>query len=681
MRPTLALAAASLLIPTLAAAAPDIEFDSVSAGLTGALTAAESSPDDVQELHVTDDGAWLLVTDGSLQYSAGFPATPRYIAEVWRNWANKDIDAVATSPDGNYVVVAEDWRYASPHAPLRSYLMTALNRRAEITDVTFTPDGGWIVLGDGTSSHFLPPAGLAEAIADAESGGRQLRKVDIGPDGSWILVADNWVQTSVPTTASTLRTAVSDMQIDGQSIDHVVLDDDFLSWATISNGSYAGDGSLWDAIEVNLPTAAGSVNLWDRMDQLGIPGLSLAMVNNGIIETRAYGLADTGTGRWLRPSTPMDAASLSKSVAAVGLLDLFEEQGLSMDASLFGTIVPATPGNTLRTWQNLGEVGSLQSWWFGTSNMPTLPVGMTPRHLLSHSANITDGGGSEPQLANASWIPSTLASLAGYGCTMSTGVCSLDLNDMVWWDSSAGPGVTYNYTSDGYLVAEALFEDLVAGGDFDEAMAERILEPFGMDDSSFVQPMEGDWWSDASRTHDEFGAALLNSEEPAWTWGGGGGLMTTPGDLMTMLVAIRNGGDGVVSEATAQAMLTRVISQDPANPTATNVGWYGHGLALNRPNCGADTPWAWPGGNATLPRTVRHGGAHTETLPGNRRFTVRNLMEFHPRNQDGYAIMMSGGAYTILPGPNNDVANADTMQSELDAGLRATLGIAGICSL
>ena len=59
--------------------------------------------------------------------------------------------------------------------------------------------------------------------------------------------------------------------------------------------------------------------LADRMTHYGVPGVSIAIIDDGrIVATRAYGLADRQTGAAMRTDTPMQAASISKAVSAFG---------------------------------------------------------------------------------------------------------------------------------------------------------------------------------------------------------------------------------------------------------------------------------------------------------------------------------------------------------------------------
>jgi len=66
-------------------------------------------------------------------------------------------------------------------------------------------------------------------------------------------------------------------------------------------------------------------NLVERLEELGIPGLSLAVAVDGKIEwAKGYGMADVGENRFVDTETMFLAGSISKPVAAVRAHQLVE---------------------------------------------------------------------------------------------------------------------------------------------------------------------------------------------------------------------------------------------------------------------------------------------------------------------------------------------------------------------
>jgi CubicO group peptidase (beta-lactamase class C family) len=65
----------------------------------------------------------------------------------------------------------------------------------------------------------------------------------------------------------------------------------------------------------------------ERMEHYGVPGVSLAVINNGKIEwTKSYGFVDKERKSPVTGKTLFQAASISKPVTAYGALTLVEQK-------------------------------------------------------------------------------------------------------------------------------------------------------------------------------------------------------------------------------------------------------------------------------------------------------------------------------------------------------------------
>ncbi len=64
-------------------------------------------------------------------------------------------------------------------------------------------------------------------------------------------------------------------------------------------------------------------NIFDRMEHNNVPGVSIAIVENGEIRwAKGYGIANTNTGAEVNPGTLFQAGSISKPLAALAALKL-----------------------------------------------------------------------------------------------------------------------------------------------------------------------------------------------------------------------------------------------------------------------------------------------------------------------------------------------------------------------
>src|SRR5690242_19192522 len=111
-------------------------------------------------------------------------------------------------------------------------------------------------------------------------------------------------------------------------------------------------------------------SLAERMAQLKVPGVSIAVVHEGRIEwARGFGVTRVG-GPPVTPDTLFQAASISKPVSALAAMHLVQTGKLSLDANI---------NDFLKTWKVPDNEFTQQSK-------------VTLRELLTHSAGITVHG-------------------------------------------------------------------------------------------------------------------------------------------------------------------------------------------------------------------------------------------------------------------------------------------------
>lgn len=291
-----------------------------------------------------------------------------------------------------------------------------------------------------------------------------------------------------------------------------------------------------------------SLTLLERMDELGIPGLSVAVIDHGeIVAARGYGVLDLVSKRPVTPQTLFLAGSISKPVAATAALRLVQDGALTLDGDV---------NQWLRSWQvppsdALGE------------NVVTL------RALLTHTAGLTVHG--FPGYARTAEVPSVPQILDGES-PANTAEVRVDLE----------PGTTWRYSGGGYTVMQLLVADVTAKP-FEQYAAKTVLVPFGMSASSFENPLstsrhplaatgyypeqrkvKGDW-----HIYPEMAAA---------------GLWTTSSDLARFAIGIQQAAAGtssaVLNQDTAQAMLTEHLGSWGLGPSLSGEGAtrrFGHG--------------------------------------------------------------------------------------------------------
>jgi CubicO group peptidase (beta-lactamase class C family) len=272
-----------------------------------------------------------------------------------------------------------------------------------------------------------------------------------------------------------------------------------------------------------------------QIAQRQINGLSLAIIQDGRIEPRVYGVTGRG-GSPVTPETLFQAGSISKPVAAVGALRLVDQGLLSLDDDVNGK---------LRTWK-------VPDNEFTTSEKVTL------RRLLSHTAGLTVHG--FPGYDVKERMPSPVEVLDGAGNTDAVRV-------------NVVPGSISRYSGGGYTVIQVLVSD-VAGKPFAQYMSEAVLGPLGMSRSTYEQPLRADR---AAQTASGYLAdrSAVNGRWHVYPEMAAAGLWTTPTDLAKFAIEIQQALAGqsnkVISQALARELLT---DQKKSN--------YGLGLAVSR---------------------------------------------------------------------------------------------------
>ncbi|NOR12269.1 MAG: serine hydrolase, partial [Candidatus Aminicenantes bacterium] len=109
------------------------------------------------------------------------------------------------------------------------------------------------------------------------------------------------------------------------------------------------------------------MKLSERMAFYRVPGVRIAVIDKYAIEwAQGYGVERVGTDLPITPDLLFQAASISQSVAAWGILHLVEQGKINLDVDV----------NT-----------HLKSWKISASSV-TRETKVTPRHLMSHCAGL-----------------------------------------------------------------------------------------------------------------------------------------------------------------------------------------------------------------------------------------------------------------------------------------------------
>ncbi len=288
----------------------------------------------------------------------------------------------------------------------------------------------------------------------------------------------------------------------------------------------------------------GQLNIDDRLQELGIPGLSVAFASNGKVEwARAYGVADESAGREMTTDTYLLAGSISKPVAAVRALQLVEDGVFDLDENI----------NTyLTSWQV-------------PDNKFTETEKVTLRRILSHTAGLTVWG--FPGYDKGDEIPSVVDVLDGKGNTDAVRVFQQ-------------PGEAWQYSGGGYTIMQLAISD-AEDGDFARSAKENVLDRINMSGSTFENPLPDALHGKAATGYRANGDEV-EGKWPIYPEMAAAGLWTTPGELIQYAIEIQKilqtGNDGVLKSQTVSEMLDAESGTHGLGPSVQE-HTFGHGGA------------------------------------------------------------------------------------------------------
>jgi CubicO group peptidase (beta-lactamase class C family) len=257
----------------------------------------------------------------------------------------------------------------------------------------------------------------------------------------------------------------------------------------------------------------------------GIPGMSVAVIDDyKVVWAKGYGVTRKGGTTPVTPETLFLAGSISKPVAAIAALHLVESGRLDLDADV-----------------NL----QLRSWHVPANEYDRVQK-VTLARILDHTAGFT-GGDFFSGYAEGSPVPTLAQILNGVAPANNPPVRVARV-----------PGTKWEYSGDGYLVAQQLMID-VTGMPFPEIASETVFEPLGMRHSTFAQPLPPALAQAAAA------GTLMNGDAVGGGWHvqpemAAGGLWTTPTDLAKLAIEIARAARGETHRVLSQQMALAMIS-------------------------------------------------------------------------------------------------------------------------
>lgn len=282
-------------------------------------------------------------------------------------------------------------------------------------------------------------------------------------------------------------------------------------------------------------------SLIHAMKTYNVPGVSIAIIDqHSVVWSRAYGVLQAGGTTPAQIDTLFQACSISKAVTAVAILRLVQAGSLELDTDV---------NHYLRTW----KIPVNDTW----------QPNVTLRQLLSHTAGI-----------NVPWfygyhrdqdIPSLVQILAGEKPANTPGI---HVNLL--------PGTRFRYSGGGYCVLQQLLCD-VQGQSFPDIMRDLVLDPVGMAQSTFEQPLPSQYWHSTSSGHRASGLPLAGGWHTMPEMAAAG-LWTTATDLARLSIDLQLARAGLADRLLSQEAVRLLLSPQVER---VSTGFMGLGVWLD----------------------------------------------------------------------------------------------------
>ncbi len=341
------------------------------------------------------------------------------------------------------------------------------------------------------------------------------------------------------------------------------------------------------ALTAQTGTAVPGAEVYDNaivalLGKWSVPGAALAVTQDGrLVYARGYGQADD-EGHLVQPDSQFRICSLSKSVTAAGILKLYEEGKLDLDAKAFEILRELQP-------------------WGGVAVDPRV-YRITVRQLLQHY-----GGWDDRAISESEYLQYPVRAAQAFGVTPPASAELLVRYVLGVRPLDHAPGTYWAYSNFGYAVLGRVIER-VSGQSYEAYIRENVLKPMGITRMSIGGTLPAERSAAEVHYYDYPGAPLVTSVFADWPrqvpapYGGEdqqmedafGGWISSPIDMVRFIASL----EGRLGTALLKPETIRLMIGRPAVVPANATAWYGMGWFVYR--MGDDAEWD-------------HGGDHRGT--------------------------------------------------------------------
>jgi CubicO group peptidase (beta-lactamase class C family) len=271
----------------------------------------------------------------------------------------------------------------------------------------------------------------------------------------------------------------------------------------------------------------GVKSVWtlpERMQYYHVNGLSIAVIHNYKLEwAKGYGWADSANQIPVTTQTLFQAASISKSVNAVGVLKLAQE-------------------NKLNIHEDINHY--LKNWRIPESNF-TADKKVTVYNLLNHTAGLNVHGFLGYEKGDS--IPSIIQILNGEKPANSEAI-----------KSQAEPATKVEYSGGGIEVSQLIVMD-ITHQPYDKYQWDEVLKPLGMTNSFYTQPPPKNKTALLATGYDTNGKEIKGNFH-IYPELAAAGLWTNPTDLSKFIIETQLSYEGKSNKVLSQTMTKEMLT-------------------------------------------------------------------------------------------------------------------------
>lgn len=276
-------------------------------------------------------------------------------------------------------------------------------------------------------------------------------------------------------------------------------------------------------------------NIEDRMKFFRVPAVSIAVVKNGkIILSKGYGEADINSHRKADSTTLFQVASISKTVNALCILKLVEENKIALTTDFRQYI----------------RDGSFKENEYSKNETITIA------NLLSHTGGINRDDGPSGDYTLNKKLPTITEIVKGEKPALGDGAYCI-----------RKPNEAYQYSNQGVCITQKILTDLF-DPNYNSLITEKVFTPLKMQNSSFSIIR-------TNAEQEKLACGYLGNYKIVAPWvfpcQAQGGLVSTASDIAKLIIAIQDSYN-----EKQNAFLKKEIIQNMLSPQLDSISYIGN---------------------------------------------------------------------------------------------------------